>query len=80
MPEINMAELKEKIDKAKEQKAKAEGQIEQIMETWKKEYGCNTIEEVREYQKNIETKIQTLDEKLEGVTKEIEAILNENVD
>lgn len=78
MPEINIAELKEKIDKAKEQKAKAEGQMEQILETWKKEYNCNTIEETRKYQKDIEGKINSLNEKYASVTEKIDGILNEH--
>jgi hypothetical protein len=40
--------IKKKIDVLKEKRAKANGAIENILDTWKKQYSINSIEEAQE--------------------------------
>jgi len=65
-------ELQKKIEKAKENKAMAEGKIQQIKEQWKEKYELNSEEEVSEKVKTLETEISSLEDKADILSKEIE--------
>ncbi len=69
--------LKKKIETAKQDKAKSEGAIEQIEKTWKDDFGCKTVEEVKAKVKDTEGQIKTLNEKFAGYMKEIETAMGE---
>jgi predicted nucleic acid-binding Zn-ribbon protein len=67
--------IKKKIDVLKEKRAKANGAIENILDTWKKQYSINSIEEAQEQLEALQaeydannTKIDTWYEELKGLT------------
>jgi len=49
--------IKEKIESAKEQKARAEGAIGKIEEQWKKEFDVNSLEEAEQKAEEMEKEI-----------------------
>jgi hypothetical protein len=66
--------IKKKIDVLKEKRAKANGAIENILDTWKKQYSINSIEEAQEQLEALQaeydannTKIDTWYEELKGL-------------
>lgn len=63
--------IKNKIEKLKKDKSKAEGAMENIEKDWKSSFGLNSLEEVQEKieelekgKEEIETKIKNLSEKI----------------
>jgi predicted nucleic acid-binding Zn-ribbon protein len=67
--------IKKKIDILKEKRAKANGAIENILDTWKKQYSINSIEEAQEHLESLQseydannTKIDSWYEELKGLT------------
>ena len=70
--------LKEKIEIAKADKAKAEGAIEQIEKRWKDEFECKDVDEVKVKIKDTEKEIETLTEKRDGYVEEIETAMEVN--
>jgi predicted nucleic acid-binding Zn-ribbon protein len=67
--------IKKKIDVLKEKRAKANGAIENILDTWKKQYSINSIEEAQEQLESLQaeydannTKIDTWYGELKGLT------------
>ncbi len=65
--------IKDKIETAKSDQAKAEGSIEQIEKQWKDDFDCANIDEVKAKIDETETSIASLTTKQEGYMKEIEA-------
>jgi chromosome segregation ATPase len=72
---INIEEIKQKVDEAKEEKAKAEGAMEQIEKQWKDEFDCKTEEEVQNNINKIEADIKDLSEKKETYMTEINTVM-----
>jgi hypothetical protein len=66
--------IKEKIEKAKQQKAKAEGALEKILDQWKEEYGCASIEEAQQKHDEISSCIEKEEERLNSLLNELEKI------
>jgi predicted nucleic acid-binding Zn-ribbon protein len=67
--------IKKKIEILKEKRAKANGAIENILDTWKKQYSINSIEEAQEQLESLQseydvnnTKIDSWYEELKGLT------------
>jgi predicted nucleic acid-binding Zn-ribbon protein len=69
-------ELKERIETAKIKKSKAEGALEESMNRLKKEYGCSTIEEAEDKLAKLQKEIDSDEDKLEVMLKEIEGSVN----
>ena len=64
--------LQEKINKMKEEKDKSAGKLEQLMETLKEDFDCDTLEELQCLLDTKKQKIETLSKKIEKKTKEFE--------
>lgn len=69
-------ELQRKISKAKEQKARAEGAIENITGSWKKNYGFSTVEEAEEHIKELEEKQNALDQRQQKLVNDLDALVD----
>lgn len=67
--------LKNKIETAKAEKARAEGALEQIKKTWKDEFGCSTIEEIEAKIKETQDQISSLETKYNSLISELETTL-----
>lgn len=65
-----LIKIKEKINVAKETKAKAEGAIERIKDQWEKEYGFTEL-------KDAENKLTELDNDLAKIEKKIDILFYE---
>jgi len=74
-----LQQLKEKIEKAKSEKAKAEGSLEQIQKRWKDDFDCTSVDQVEAKIKETEEQIKSLTEKKDNYIKEIEEVM-EGVD
>ena len=46
--ELNLESIKARIDKLKNEKARAEGQKQSIEETWKRDFNVSTLEEAED--------------------------------
>jgi len=66
--------IKEKIETAKEKKARAEGAKAKIEEQWKRDYGINSIEEASEKVTELESGIEEDKKKLEKLYNTLEKI------
>ena len=73
MTEVELLELKQKIDENKVKLAGLNGQVKIHMETLKKEWQCATLEEAEKKIEEIDKKIETLSSSIETKTKELEA-------
>lgn len=72
-----LEKLKSDIEEAKSKKSKAEGALEQIEKTWKEDFDCNSVEEVKQKIEETNKQIETLNEKLKVHTDEIEKVMGE---
>jgi chromosome segregation ATPase len=72
---MEIEEIKEKVDEAKEEKAKAEGAMEQIEKQWVEEFECKTEEEVQNNIDKLETDIKDLTEKQTSYMTEINTVM-----
>ena len=70
--------LKQKLEKAKENKIRLEGNLEQIMGRLKSEFGIASIEEADKYQKKMEDELAIDEERLEESINEINNIVDWN--
>jgi len=72
MSDINTAtKIKNKIDKMKEDKHRAEGGLEQVMKLIKKDFGCGSIEEAEE---TLEQMYEELEVSRDALIKETERL------
>jgi outer membrane murein-binding lipoprotein Lpp len=69
--------IQDKIDKAKSDKAKAEGSIEQIEKSWKDDFQCNSIDEVQAKIKELTEQITSLEQKRNKHIADIEKAMGE---
>lgn len=69
-----LMEFKDKIDKAKIDKAQAEGRLAGIMEKLKKDFGCSSLEEAERFMTQEEEKIASMEAQLK---KDMERMKNE---
>ena len=70
-----LQDLKKKIETAKSEKARAEGALEQILKTWKTDFGCSSVEEIKAKIVEVEKTITGFEEKFNTYIAEIQAIL-----
>lgn len=76
MTSLELEYLQERIEEAKEQKAKAEGRIEGIIAGWEKDHGVSTPEEVKVLIAKLEDEMAEIDTKRTILSKKIrEALL-----
>lgn len=77
-------EIKEKVEKLKENKNKAQGVIDNILQTLKNDFGFDSDDPIAEAEAEIERlkkKIKESDERLEEISEEIEEIADwDNID
>jgi uncharacterized protein YPO0396 len=66
--------IKEKIEAAKEKKNKAQGAIEQLKASLKKEFGFDSVEEAAAKEKELATEIETAEKRLESLMEELEGV------
>ena len=69
-------QIKKKIDILKEKRAKANGAIENILDTWKKQYNINSLEEAQEQLDALQEEYDTNTKKLEGWYEELKGLTN----
>lgn len=69
--------IKQKLEILKQKKAKAEGAIENIEQTWKKE-GINTLEEAQQKLTELEQKEKELETTVENLYAELKNLTNWN--
>lgn len=61
----DLKKLKEEIDTAKEDKAKAEGRLQNLMERLKTEFKLDSVEEAKEEMKRLNNEAEKLEEEVE---------------
>ena len=66
--------IKEKIEAAKEKKNKAQGAVEQLKASLKKELGFDSVEEAAAKEKELATDIETAEKRLESLMEELEGV------
>lgn len=70
--------IKSKIDRAKTQKAQAEGALDQLMTQLKTDFGLATIEEAKTKSEELAKEIKVAKDQLESLFKELEAVTDWN--
>ncbi len=55
--ELDLENIKARIDKLKNEKARAEGQKQTIEETWKRDFNVSTLEEAEELMDNMQKEL-----------------------
>lgn len=68
--------IKGKIETLKREKAKSEGIIETIIDTWKKDYGVSTLEEAEALHKELDTKRLAYEAEIEELWGELKGLTN----
>ena len=72
----DLLRMKEQITEAKENKAKAEGRLQQLMKELKSKFGCNTLVAAQKKMKtldaNIDKKVAELDKGIEQLKESYE--------
>jgi predicted nucleic acid-binding Zn-ribbon protein len=66
--------IKKKIDILKEKRAKANGAIENILDTWKKQYSINSIEEAQEQLEALQSEYDASNTKIDGWYDELKGL------
>lgn len=56
--ELNLENIKARIDKLKNEKARAEGQKQSIEETWKRDFNVSSLEEAESLKDKIEKELE----------------------
>jgi hypothetical protein len=70
------ASIKKSIESAKEKKARAEGALAKIEESWLSEFEINNIDEAKEKVNELETEIESDKKKLEKQYSQLEKIVD----
>lgn len=73
MNEERLLELKKSIEKAKEEKARAEGERASYLKTLKTEYKVKNIREAQDLADSISDEIEELEKEIEQKLEELEA-------
>jgi len=68
--------IRKKIEILKEKRAKANGVIENILETWKKQYNINSIEEAQEQLEALQDEYDVNNKKIDGWYEELKGLCN----
>ena len=68
--------IKKKIDILKEKRAKANGAIENILDTWKKQYSINSIEEAQGQLEALQSEYDASNVKIDGWYEELKGLCN----
>lgn len=61
-----IVKIKKEIKQAEEKKNKAQGKLEQLLETFKDEFECNTVEEAEEILGEMEAECEKAESKCEA--------------
>ena len=72
-----LAQIKKKIDAAAEEKAKAEGALDQTMAQLKSEFNCSTIPTAEKKLQKMHSEAETLQGEMDDGIKELEEMLYE---
>lgn len=56
--ELDLESIKARIDKLKNEKARAEGQKQTIEETWKRDFNVSTLEEAEELMDKMQKELE----------------------
>ena len=68
--------IKKKIDILKEKRAKANGAIENILDTWKKQYNIKSVEEAEEQLKTLQDEYDRNNGKIDAWYEELKGLCN----
>lgn len=68
--------IKEKIETLKREKAKSEGAIEAIEDSWKKDYGISSIEEATKLHEELNEKLATYEDEMGELENELKGLTN----
>lgn len=80
MKESELLELKREIDEGKEEKARLKGVLQSKMEQAKKDWNCETIEELQTKLEDLKKKKIKLDDQLSTGLEELEELMKEDQD
>jgi len=72
-----LEQLKQQIEQARTDRDQTQGAITQLMKQLKEEFGCKTVEEAREKLKELQKELDTLSEKMDKKTAELERMVSE---
>jgi predicted RNase H-like nuclease (RuvC/YqgF family) len=68
--------IKNKIENAKREKARAEGVMARIQDQWKKEYKLDGVSAVEAHIKQLENELKRDQEKLAALYEQLEAVVD----
>ena len=71
--------IKEKVERLKESKIRAEAVIDSIFERWKKDFGVSSLEEVNTKLESLKEEAQENDTQLEEWMQELRLLTNWNL-
>lgn len=71
MSEEKLNQLKNHIDSLKEEKSKAEGKLDSLTESLKKDFSISTIEEAEKLLLDLEDKVSKTEEKYTSIMEQI---------
>ena len=77
MTEQELLDLKQEINRSKENLSKLQGRKEALLEQLQKQFGVKTIAEAEKKIKKLEKEIEDWDIKIEDATAELESKLDE---
>jgi flagellar biosynthesis regulator FlaF len=69
-------QIKKKIDILKEKRAEANGAIENILDTWKKQYSISSIEEAQEQLEALQSEYDASNVKIDAWYDELKGLTN----
>lgn len=72
MAKMTIAEYQEKLERAQQKKARAEGAQQSLLERWKTDYGLNSAKEVKAKIAELEESIESDQETLSNLFKELD--------
>lgn len=67
-----LLKMKKKIEDGEKEQANLQGRIDSLFEQLEKEFGVKSIEEAESFMKELEDKIDKMDEDLKRMTTELE--------
>lgn len=75
--EKELIKIKKDIEKSKEELSEHKGQYSYLKEEIKKQFGCNSVQELIDYLHNIETKNEKLQVEIDKLSERLTEELNE---
>jgi predicted nuclease with TOPRIM domain len=77
MNEVDLMELKQDIEDAKQKVSELKGERQALLKQLKEEWGCETIEQAEEKIKELNAELESVSEKISEGTKKLEVKMGE---